>query len=93
MHLVSAAVSLSGSLSAGAVSISLEDLEIVRAFKISAHAPRAPKFTQVTWIPPNCGWVKCNTDGASRGNQVRRQLLEFSEVAEESSWDAASQHT
>lgn len=67
-HLVSAAVALSGSLSAGSMSNSMEEFAILKAFKIKGHVSRASKTTQVSWIPPPCGWVKCNTDGASRGN-------------------------
>lgn len=27
-----------------------------------------PSIIQVDWIKPPCGWIKCNSDGASRGN-------------------------
>ncbi|XP_059291999.1 uncharacterized protein LOC132045436 [Lycium ferocissimum] len=34
------------------------------------YSPRT-KVIHVKWEPPELGWVKCNTDGASRGNPGR----------------------
>ncbi|XP_059306276.1 uncharacterized protein LOC132057675 [Lycium ferocissimum] len=34
------------------------------------YSPRT-KGIQVNWRPPEMGWIKCNTDGATRGNPGR----------------------
>lgn len=67
---VIAAVHLVGMSSKGTMSSSIRDFSILKAFNISSHACRAPRITEVTWILPpcNCNWVKCDSDGASRGN-------------------------
>ncbi|GAU24023.1 hypothetical protein TSUD_328260 [Trifolium subterraneum] len=31
------------------------------------HPPRAPRITEVFWLPPSFSWTKCNTNGAALG--------------------------
>lgn len=35
---------------------------------MNGHCSNAPKIIEVTWIPPSCYMVKCNTDGAAKGS-------------------------
>ncbi|MCH89989.1 ribonuclease H protein [Trifolium medium] len=32
------------------------------------HLPKAPVITEIIWQSPPLRWVKCNSDGASKGN-------------------------
>lgn len=50
------------------MSNSITELGILKAFSVNIHARKAPSIKQVDWQPPNCGWIKCNSDGAARGN-------------------------
>lgn len=68
IQLVSACISLSGNVLSGKTSSSIEDFKIFKHFSVSIHPPRAPYIIQVNWYKSLCGWIKCNSDGASRGN-------------------------
>lgn len=66
-NLICASASLSDQLSKGTMTSSIEDFFILRVFSVTRHAPRAPSIKEVMWHPPLCNWIKCNTDGASKG--------------------------
>lgn len=44
----------------------VQELMILKAFKIGCIPANVPLIKQVTWHPHPCYWVKCNTDGAAR---------------------------
>lgn len=46
----------------------VEEFSILKAFNIKCHPSNAPKITEVIWIPPNCGRIKCNIDDAAKGS-------------------------
>lgn len=48
------------------VSSSLDDLQIIKAFKIHATLPHAPKIIEMLWHHPHFDWMKCNCDGVYR---------------------------
>lgn len=66
--MVKVAVSLTGNSSMGCGSNSIQEFSIMKSFSIDCHAPKAPSIIQVDWLKSPCGWVKCNSDSASRGN-------------------------
>ncbi|MCI29182.1 ribonuclease H protein, partial [Trifolium medium] len=37
-------------------------------FIVRNHLPKAPVITEIFWQPPPLRWVKCNSNGASKGN-------------------------
>lgn len=49
-------------------SLSISEFVILKAFLAKGRSCNAHSIKEVTWIPPICGWIKCNTDGASRGS-------------------------
>lgn len=58
---------LAGKLISGSMSSSIKDFKILQAFKVAANPCKAPIIKPVTWFPPKCNWIKCNSDGAIRG--------------------------
>lgn len=50
------------------MSASVDELTILRHFKVAGHARKAPIIKRVDSYPPPCYWVKCNSDGAARGS-------------------------
>lgn len=66
-NIVVSNVYLSGKLSNGTMSSSVNDLLVLKAFSLQGRPRRAPNILQVIWSPPQCNWVKCNTDGAAKG--------------------------
>jgi ribonuclease HI len=47
---------------------SIRDFSILKQFKIKIHNPKSPSVLEIFWQPPLINWVKCNIDGASKGN-------------------------
>jgi hypothetical protein len=47
--------------------LSIHEFSIIKHFGVVCHPPLPPSIKQVNWIQPPYNWVKCNTDGASRG--------------------------
>jgi ribonuclease HI len=47
---------------------SIHEFAIIKHFGVICHHPPAPSIKQVNWLRPPSNWVKCNTDGASRGS-------------------------
>ncbi|XP_019433776.1 PREDICTED: uncharacterized protein LOC109340519 [Lupinus angustifolius] len=60
--------SLAGNSSSASASPNVEDLLILRSFNINAKLNLALRITEVTWLPPERGWIKVNTDGAAHGS-------------------------
>lgn len=46
----------------------MEEFCLLKAFQVRIHHDRAPRIFQVDWLPPTCGWIKCNTDRAAKGS-------------------------
>ncbi|ESW06988.1 hypothetical protein PHAVU_010G092900 [Phaseolus vulgaris] len=44
--------------------ITVEEFSIIKAFSVDCHPKKATHVIQVNWEPPECEWVKCNTDVA-----------------------------
>lgn len=68
INMIFASASLSGNLSKGHTSSSMDDFVLLKFFVVHGHPNRAPTITQVDWLPPTYGWLKCNTDGAAKGS-------------------------
>ncbi|WJX41072.1 hypothetical protein P8452_28481 [Trifolium repens] len=47
---------------------SIQEFSVIKYFGANCHPPPPPSIKQVNWIRPPFNWVKCNTDGASRGS-------------------------
>jgi ribonuclease HI len=60
--------SLSGNHTLKAASNSLRDFRVLKHFKVDIHAPKIPFVKEIIRNPPLPSWVKCNVDGASKGN-------------------------
>jgi len=60
--------SLSGNLTVRASNNSIKDFTILKHYKVTIHPPKTPQIKEVVWHPPRQLWLKCNTDGASKGN-------------------------
>lgn len=58
----------SGGLNKGHMRNKMEDLLVLRFFKVNGRAVKAPKIIEVKWQPPLYGWFKINADGCSLGN-------------------------
>lgn len=65
---VSASVSMCGNLSKHHMHSSIEEFSILKAFAITCHPRKAPRVIEVDCLPPPCGWIKANTDGAAKGS-------------------------
>lgn len=65
--MICAAVALSGSISHGTMSNSIDEFSILRKFSVVGHPQKALMVKQINWFPPPCGRIKCNTDGAAKG--------------------------
>jgi ribonuclease HI len=60
--------SLSGNNTKKVASNSLRDFIILKKFNVAIHNPRMNTVKEVVWNPPLMNCVKCNIDGASKGN-------------------------
>ena len=47
---------------------SISDLLILHRLNIKGSVGKAPRITEVQWLPPNPGWIKVNTDGSTNGS-------------------------
>ncbi|KAK2417490.1 hypothetical protein QL285_039786 [Trifolium repens] len=68
ISLIIANTSLSGNNSKNVSSNSIRDFIILKHFNVTTHHPRTPVIKEILWQPPLINWVKCNIDGASKGN-------------------------
>ncbi|GAU51630.1 hypothetical protein TSUD_414540 [Trifolium subterraneum] len=63
-----ASTSLSGNNSKKTSSNSIRDFIILKHFNVTTHHPKTPVIKEIIWQPPLFNWIKCNIDGASKGN-------------------------
>lgn len=68
----SAATTFSGNISRGCMSSAMDEFSTLNGFKVRIHPCNALIIKQVDWHPPFVGWIKCNSDGTSRGNPGSR---------------------
>lgn len=68
---IKASVSLSGNMSKNSMYNSIDEFKILKWFGVAGHPRKAPKIIQVDWLPPMCGQIKVNTDGATKGSLGR----------------------
>ncbi|GAU22346.1 hypothetical protein TSUD_106740 [Trifolium subterraneum] len=47
---------------------SIRDFIVLKHFKVSIHPPKIPLLKEVLWQAPLVNWIKCNIDGAAKGN-------------------------
>jgi ribonuclease HI len=66
--MIIARASLSGNGTCKASNNSIRDFSILKLFKVNTYHPIAPVIKEVIWNPSLVNWIKCNIDGASRGN-------------------------
>ncbi|XP_050897382.1 uncharacterized protein LOC127104229 [Lathyrus oleraceus] len=62
-----AATSLSGNQTRKDFNSSMNNLCILKKFKINIHQPKIKKSISILWKPSPRGWIKCNIDGLARG--------------------------
>lgn len=68
ISIIKASIILSGNLAKHTIYSSTEEAKIIELFGIKGHPGKAPSMIGVDWIPPIPGWIKVNTDGASKGS-------------------------
>jgi ribonuclease HI len=68
ISLIMANTALSGNNTSKASFSSIVDFTFLKHFKINIHHPKAPVIKEIIWNPPLINWIKCNIDGASKGN-------------------------
>jgi hypothetical protein len=68
ISLIIAGTSLSGNNTLKASSNSMRDFSILKKFRIEIHHPKTSTVREIFWYPPLPNWIKCNIDGASKGN-------------------------
>ncbi|KAK2437541.1 serum response factor protein A [Trifolium repens] len=59
---------LSSNLTALSSGYATTDFSILKPFNVRIHLPKGPIITEIIWQLPHLHWVKCNSDGASKGN-------------------------
>lgn len=67
LNMIIASFSLSGNFSSGRMYADVPELVILKAFRVDCHPKKVPLIKQISWFPPSCSWLKCNTDGCARG--------------------------
>jgi ribonuclease HI len=68
ISMIIASTSLSGNNTKKVASNSIRDFSILKKFNVSIHNPKVSTVKEVVWNPPLLDCVKCNIDGASKGN-------------------------
>lgn len=68
ISLVVADTHLAGTYSKGTMSKSIEKFRLLKYFSVACHPCKAPTTKKVNWYRPVVGWIKCNTDGSTRGS-------------------------
>jgi hypothetical protein len=63
-----ASTSLSGNNTKKVASNSIRDFIILKKFNVNIHNPKVSIVKEIVWHPPLLNCVKCNIDGASKGN-------------------------
>ncbi|GAU42726.1 hypothetical protein TSUD_287810 [Trifolium subterraneum] len=66
--MIIANTSLSGNNSKKVSSNSIRDFTILKNFNVSTHHSTNTMIKEVLWQPPLINWLKCNIDGAAKGN-------------------------
>jgi len=68
ISMIISSTTLAGNTTKKTSSNSIRDFTLIKLFNVSVHHPRAPIIKEVMWHPPPQSWVKCNIDGAAKGN-------------------------
>lgn len=68
ISIIKASSALTGNLSKNTMQVVDKEINILHLFGASLHPCKAPLIIKVDWIPPCCGWIKVNTDGAAKGS-------------------------
>ncbi|GAU38423.1 hypothetical protein TSUD_396030 [Trifolium subterraneum] len=68
ISMITASTVMTGNNTSKTSSNSIRDFIILKHFKVNIHHPRAPVIKEVIWHPLVPNWIKCNIDGASKGN-------------------------
>jgi hypothetical protein len=50
-----------------ATGLSIYDFNVLNAFKVITHSPKAPRIIKVLWHPAITDWIKFNTDDVAYG--------------------------
>lgn len=67
-NLIVTGTSLAGNLSTLHASSSMAYFVLLNAFLVKVKYDNAPRIKEVLWKPPVFNWIKCNIDGACKGN-------------------------
>jgi hypothetical protein len=68
ISMIKANVTLSGNNSRKVSSNSIRDFVLLKQFNVCIHHSSIPLIKEVIWSPPSFLWIKCNVDGAAKGN-------------------------
>lgn len=65
---VANSTALTGNLSFGSSSASIEEFVILKGFSVTCKPCKGSTINQMNWFPPLCNWIKVNIDGATKGS-------------------------
>lgn len=68
MAMITSNTTLSGNSTSKVSNNAISDFTILKKFNVRILPPKTLQLKEIIWQPPLVSWLKCNIDGASKGN-------------------------
>lgn len=68
ISMIISSTTLAGNTTKKTSTNSVTDFTLIKLFNVTLHQSKAPIIKEVMWNPPLQSWIKCNIDGAAKGN-------------------------